>query len=426
MARQTEINGASFFGNRTSRLALAAATTIGLGGCGSAPLDDSVGVSTNALLGDALPGLTPAQAALFVQSRDVFNEVETIDDGLGPVFNERACGNCHNVGAAGGSGVQFEVRAGRSVGGVFDSLTAQGGQLFDLFSVTSRPISERGSIPGCTLAANGEPVPGNANVVALRRTTALFGLGLVDATLDATFVALAQSQPVSIRGRAPLVPNLAMGGNTVGKFGWKSQVPTLFQFSGDAYLNEMGITNPQFPTEQAPLGNAALVPACDGHPGEPGLLEDDGEDVDFFTTFMSFLAAPPAPDITGQAHSGDQTFTNIGCDGCHVRTLVSGPSSVAALANQTYHPFSDFLVHDMGSLGDNIPGNGDVGPREMRTAPLWGLHFVDPTNLLHDGRATSVEDAILRHDGQALAARNAFAALPPGLRKNLLVFLTKL
>jgi CxxC motif-containing protein (DUF1111 family) len=397
-----------------------------IGACGSPKPDDAITVTSAALLGDALPQLTPEQAALFAEGEDAFNEVEAVADGLGPVFNERACGNCHNVGGGGGSGLQFEVRAGRLVNGIFDSLTNQGGQLFDLFSVTSLPANERQTIPNCGLPPNGEPVPSTANVVALRRTTALFGLGLVDATPDSTFLALAAAQPQAIRGRAPLVPNLAAGTNTVGKFGWKDQVPTLFQFSGDAYLNEMGITNPAFPAEQPPQGNSSFILPCDGHPGEPGILEDDGEDVENFTNFMSFLAPPPPPNITGQAHSGDTVFSNIGCDGCHVRTLVSGPSPIAALSNQTYHPFSDFLVHDMGSLGDSVPGNGNVGLREMRTAPLWGLHFVAPTNLLHDGRATSVEDAILRHDGQGAAARDAFINLPPGHRNNLLVFLSKL
>ncbi|HKW82553.1 MAG TPA: di-heme oxidoredictase family protein [Burkholderiaceae bacterium] len=399
-------------------------------GCAPAPESEPIAVTSRALLGDALPGLSTDEQADFDEGADVFNEVETVADGVGPVFNERACGNCHNVGAEGGSGVQFEVRAGHFDGTTFDNLTGEGGQLFDLFSVTSLPASERTTIPDCPLPPNGEPVPADANVQTLRRTTALFGLGLVEATLDATFEALAASQPVAIRGHAAHVPNLDVdptgATSTVGKFGWKSQVPTLHQFSGDAYLNEMGITNPQFRFEQPPQGQNALIAPCDGNPVEPGGVEDDGDDVDAFTNFMRFLAPPPPPNITGQAHSGSQVFSDIGCDGCHVRDLTSGANDIGVLSNQTYHPYSDFLVHDMGSLADGIPGNGDVGRNEMRTAPLWGLHFVDPTNLLHDGSATSVTDAILRHDGQAAAARNAFIALPPGHKNNLLVFLSKL
>jgi CxxC motif-containing protein (DUF1111 family) len=397
-----------------------AGAVAGVAACSPSEERDVVASRTSALLGAALPGIAAAQ---FSDDADTFAEVETVEDGVGPVFNERACGNCHNVGALGGSGVQFEVRAGHFDGVTFDNLVGQGGQLFDLFSVNSLPASDRTSVPNCPLPPDGEPVPANANVVALRRTTALFGLGLVDATPDATFIALAAAQPVGIRGHAALVPNLRDNTTSVGKFGWKAQVPTLFQFSGDAYLNEMGITNPMFPNEQVPQGNPDFIAPCDGHPVEP---EDNGDDVQAFTEFMTFLAPPPPPHVIGPAISGQQVFKNIGCAGCHVPDLTSGQNDIAALSNQTYHPYSDFLVHDMGSLGDGIPGNGDVGRTEMRTAPLWGLHFVDPTNLLHDGRATSVADAIQRHDGQGAAARVAFNALTPGLKNNLLAFLNTL
>ena len=396
-------------------------------GCGAeAAAGDPAAAVAEPLLGDSLSGLTASQMAQFTVGKAAFVATESVTDGVGPVFNERACGNCHNVGSVGGSGIQFEVRAGHLSNGTFSDLLTEGGQLFDLFSVTSLPASERTTIPACPLPANGEPLPADANDVALRRTTALFGLGLVDATPDSTFIALAAAQPAAIRGRAPSVPNLSLGHASVGKFGWKDQVPTLFQFSGDAYLNEMGITNPQFPFEQVPQGNPAFIAPCDGKPVEPGATEDDGEDVQAFTDFMSLLAPPPPPNIKGQAHSGSTIFSDCGCDECHVRSLVSGPSPIAALANQTYQPFSDFLVHEMGTLGDDIPGNGNVGLREMRTAPLWGLRFVAPNHLLHDGRATSVEDAILRHDGQGAAARNAFSALPPGHKNNLLAFLAAL
>jgi CxxC motif-containing protein (DUF1111 family) len=339
--------------------------------------------------------------------------VETIHDGLGPVFNEKSCGSCHNVGATGGTGVQFEIRAGRLVNGVFDSLVSQGGQLFQLFGVA-------GQIAGCNVG--GEVVPSTANVRAKRRTTALFGLGLVDATPDSTFTGLASSEPSGIRGRVNMVQNIAAGRSTVGKFGWKAQVPTLHQFSGDAYLNEMGITNPEFPTESAPQGDPSRVAACDLVPG----LEDDGEDVNLFTNFMRFLAPAPTATRSAQAQAGDPLFTQVGCDGCHRRTLTSGSNAVAALSNKTYHPFSDFLLHDMGSLGDNIGDQGQAGLREMRTAPLWGIRFANPNDLLHDGRAHSLNDAILMHAGQAQASRDAFNALSSTNKQNLIEFIKTL
>jgi CxxC motif-containing protein (DUF1111 family) len=384
----------------------------------------SVASLAEALVGDALVGLTPTEQQAFLDGKDAFVEVENIGDGLGPLFNERACGRCHDNTAAGGAGKQFEIRRGRLVNNVFDSLASLGGQLFDLFSVTNLEGDDRRSVPNCTLAKDGEPVPASANVMARRRSTALFGLGLVDNTPDATFIGLAAAQPALIRGHTNMVFNISAGQNTVGKFGWKAQVPTLFQFSGDAYVNEMGVTSPQFMQEQPPMGDPSLVAACDLLP-EP---EDDGADVVAFTDFMQMLA-PVAPVAqNAQAQAGDALFTQLGCDGCHVRSLTSGSGgAIAALQNQTYHPFSDFLLHDMGSLGDNIGDNGTAGLTEMRTAPLWGVRLLNPkTQLLHDGRATSMADAILRHDGQALTARNAFAALSSTDRNNVVAFLNTL
>jgi CxxC motif-containing protein (DUF1111 family) len=411
MVKAAEVFGVSVF---------LSGAVLGAVGCGGPPEGPDVEVARSELLGDPLPGLTAAQKARFLTALATFNEVETLDDGLGPVFNEKACGNCHNIGGPGGSGTQFEVRAGKLTGTTFDPLTASGGSLFDRSSVVSLGDPR---IMSCAIPpGTGEPVPAAANVSTLRRTTALFGLGLVDATPDQTFKNLAASEPFNIRGRAPLVQNISAGKTTVGKFGWKDQNPTLFQFAGDAYVNEMGITNPQFLTEQPPRGDASLVANCDIKP-EP---EDDGTDVAQFTDFMRFLAPPDRGPTTIKSALGDVLFTSIGCAGCHVRSITSGSSDVAALSNQTYHPFSDFLLHDMGSLGDNIGGNGDAGIHEMRTAPLWGLRFVDPTNLLHDGSATSLSDAILKHDGQAALSRNLFALLPQISKDNLLAFLNTL
>ena len=251
----------------------------------------------------------------------------------------------------------------------------------------------------------------------------------MDATPDATFIALAAAQPAAIRGRVNMVFNIAAGTTTAGKFGWKAQVPTLFQFSGDAYLNEMGITNPEFLTEQPPNGNPALVAPCD-IVAEP---EDSGDDVEAFTDFMQLLApVAPLPQnaaeplAVGDPVAGDALFTQIGCDGCHTRTLTSGSSPIAALDHKAYHPFSDFLLHEMGTLGDGIGDNGIATVTEMRTAPLWGLRLVFKQSLLHDGRAKSLKDAILLHDGQAATARNAFAALGTADRDSVIAFLNTL
>src|SRR5262249_48645836 len=149
-----------------------------------------------------------------------------------------------------------------------------------------------------------------------------------------------------------------------------------------------------------PQGNCALLQAnpAPNNPNEP-----DNDDVAAFTDFMTFLAPPPTVALTSAAKNGAKTFVTIGCVNCHFPALQTGPSSIAALNSVTFFPYSDFLLHDMGSLGDGI-AQGSAGQREMRTAPLWGVRVM--TKFLHDGRATSLSAAILAHDGQGKAARN--------------------
>jgi CxxC motif-containing protein (DUF1111 family) len=244
---------------------------------------------------------------------------------------------------------------------------------------------------------------------------------LVDATDDSTFIALAAAQAARTpltAGRVALVDNILAGMKTVGKFGWKAQVPTLQQFSGDAYLNEIGLTSPLFPKENCPSGN------CDElkfNP-QPG-LNDDGTRVDAVANFMRFLGAPPRGPITADVTAGEAVFLRIGCDSCHTPALQTGANPNPALNRATYHPFSDFLLHDMGPLGDGIVQDG-ANATEMRTAPLWGLRGT--TRFLHDGRAGTMEAAILAHDGQGRGARDRFEALDATDKARLVAFLRSL
>jgi CxxC motif-containing protein (DUF1111 family) len=264
-------------------------------------------------------------------------------------------------------------------------------------------------------------VPAQATIHTGRRTTPLFGLGLVDAVPDGYFFLLAALEGLrhdGTAGRVSMVDDLDHGGKSVGKFGWKAQVATLHTFAGDAYLNEMGITNPQFPSESCPQGNCSLL-AANPAPG----LNDTGAGVTAFADFMTLLAPPPRGTINGDVFGGEIVFNVIGCSACHTPTLLTGNSNVAALRFKLFQPFSDFLLHDMGSLGDGI-AQGDANGREIRTAPLWGVRKV--TRLLHDGRATTIEQAILAHDGQGSAARNRFSGLEPNAKAKLLSFLNSL
>jgi len=367
-----------------------------------------------ATFGDPIRGLTAAQSASFNDGKTEFLKVETVDDGLGPVFNGRSCVECHSVPSAGGGSNRVVTRIGTITNGVFDPLTQFGGSLLQDHAIGPRDGSPHQFQPEV-------PPPPVATIIAHRRTTPLYGLGFVDATPDSTFVALAASEAArndGTAGRAASVQNISAGMNTVGKFGWKAQVPTLLQFSGDAYLNEMGITNPQFPNENCPRGNCAEL-QFNPRPG----LNDTGDSVEAFNEFMSMLAAPVRGTIDDSVNAGERVFNTIGCNSCHVATLQSGRSNINALDHKIYHPYSDFLLHDMGALGDGIV-QGDAGAREIRTAPLWGLRVIN--RFLHDGRATTLDDAIRQHDGQGRAASTRFGALNPTDHANLLAFLRSL
>lgn len=370
-----------------------------------------LGAQTVPVFSQPLPGATAAEIAAFEEGEEDFEEVEEPDEGLGPIFNERSCAACHSVGGTGGGSTILETRFGKITNGVFDPLTQFGGSLQQLFG-----IGDLGG--GCNFFT--ESIGGGANVVARRRATPLFGLGLVDAIPDSTFVNLAASQPVATRGKVNRVLNISTGQLVVGKFGWKSQVPNLFQFSGDAYVNEMGITNPQFPDESCPNGDCAILARCNPLP----TLNDDGAGVQNFANFMKFLAAPTRGPITAAVTAGEAVFNSIGCAACHTPTLVTGPNASAALSNKTIHPYSDFLLHDMGSAGDRIGAMGTAGLTEMRTAPLWGLRII--TSFFHDGRANTVSRAVENHGGQATTSRDRFNNLNATQKSQILAFLASL
>jgi CxxC motif-containing protein (DUF1111 family) len=367
------------------------------------------------VLGLPLPGLTTEEIARFEAGRDEFEDVETIEDGLGPVFNEASCATCH-TNPLGGTNGRSETRFGRlNLNSTFDPMASVGGSLIQDHAI--------GHVDNDPLHVYVEEiVPAGATIRTGRITTPLFGLGLVDAVTDEYLLQLAQQQAVQTprtAGTANMVLEISSGQMRVGRFGWKAQVPTLFQFSGDAYVNEMGITNPEFPAENCPQGNCATL-AYNPAPG----LNDDGGGVAAFHDFMTLLAPPGRGSISAAgASTGSRVFQQIGCATCHTPVLVTGPSPVAALSNKVFRPFSDFLLHDMGSLGDGVAQGGASGG-QMRTAPLWGVRM-RPT-LLHDGRATTIPNAIVAHDGQGRSARDLFLSLSAGERAALLAFVKSL
>ncbi len=358
--------------------------------------------------GGPLAGLSRDLIDAFNAGRVEFINVETPEGGLGPIFNGRSCVECHSSAAVGGASNIRVTRFGRVVDGVFDDLAALGGSLLQRFAINP---------------ALQEAIPHEANVIAHRETTPLFGMGLIEAIPDGAILQNAATQRADgVGGRAAIVTDIVSGQQRIGRFGWKAQQATLLAFSADAYVNEMGITNRFFPMENAPNGNEALL-ARFKRTADP---EDEIDpvtgkgDIDVVADFMRLLAPPPRLAMTPPALVGETLFAQIGCASCHTPSLRTGRNPIVALDRKDVGLYSDLLLHDMGSLNDGIAQAG-AGAREMKTPPLWGLRASAP--YLHDGRASTVDAAIRAHDGEGAAARDRYGRLTPQLRQNLLEFL---
>jgi CxxC motif-containing protein (DUF1111 family) len=348
---------------------------------------------------------------LFKSGIDQFDEVETVEKGLGPTFNNVSCVACHFVPARGGSSTNMVTRFGRMTNGVFDPMTEFGGSL--LQSMAINPAVQ-------------EFIPAEATIIAHRKTTPLFGLGLIEAIPDQTILRNAARQKRDgVKGHAAIIYDVAGNTNRVGRFGWKSQQATLLAFAGDAYLNEMGITSRLFPHENAPNGNTYLLSQFDMVPDPEDHVdpESNKSDIDRLADFMRFLAPPKRAPATPNARTGNGIFNAIGCAVCHQRFLVTGKSKIPALNFKPAELWSDLLVHDMGNLGDGI-AQGDADQREMRTQPLWGL--LNNAPYLHDGRAPDVDAAIRAHDGEAAVSTQRYQQLNDKQRGALLEFLNTL
>jgi len=358
--------------------------------------------------GDPLPGLTAAQLSDFSVGLGRFLNAADPAHGLGPIFNDRSCVVCHGQPTAGGGSPVRVTRFGQLTATGFDPLDALGGSLQQVRAIDPQAL---------------EVVPAQANVVARRLSTPLYGLGLIEAIPDETLIANAERQKaLGLNGVPSLVTDPASGKVRVGRFGWKAQQATLLAFSADAFVNEMGITNRLFPSENAPNGNVALLARFDrvADPEDPVDPVTGKGDIDVVADFMRYLAPPPSVQFTQTALQGRATFEQIGCSGCHTPQMSTGANEVQALNFKALFLYSDLLLHDMGSLGDGI-AQGTAGTRDMKTAPLWGLRARAP--YLHDGRAGTVDQAIRLHDGEAATVRDAYQALNAAQRQQVLEFL---
>jgi CxxC motif-containing protein (DUF1111 family) len=354
----------------------------------------------------------------FNDNRFIFEERETIEDGLGPTYNAQGCVECHQNVVTGGASQIAEHRTGRLEGDVF--FESPGGSLIHS-RATHSAIVER--------VAFEDPVR------TFRISTNTLGAGFVEAIANSTLLAIRDAQPPEMRGTALEVAVLeADGRSRIGRFGWKCQHASLESFSADAYLNEMGITSPLFPEENTALGRFVGFGTRFDPVPDP---EDDGVDIVAFADFMRSTKAPPRGPITADVRAGEALFAVVGCATCHTPAIVTAPAGSninggtftvpAALGDERIHPYSDFLLHDIGT-GDGIPvlptPEAAATASQIRTAPLWALRTRN--RLMHDGLSFTKQEAIARHAGQATSVRERYDALTDAERAQILGFLDSL
>jgi len=357
--------------------------------------------------GDPVRGLTGDQRALFDRGRVVFDSVFTPATGLGPTFNSIACGECHEDPVVGGVGDEVEVHASAFRPPVCDPLVQEGGVVIQQQVTPALKAA---------LGIDSEPFPPSATGRALRTSPVVFGRGLLDLVPDSVILSYADPTDQngdSISGR----PNHFFDGR-LGRFGRKALVPTLKEFNAGAFPIEMGVTNPGSPREETIGGNP--IPAGVDPLPEP---EINQEATDLTDAFVRFLAAPTPLKASSAARRGRALFASVGCTGCHIPTLRTGDSPIAALSNKDVAAYTDLLLHDMGpDLADICLT--EATPSEFRTEPLIGLRVAQ--QFLHDGRAKTLEQAIQLHGGEGSRARDGFLGLSETERAALIAFLKTL
>ncbi|MCU1330981.1 MAG: hypothetical protein JWN34_6351 [Bryobacterales bacterium] len=364
------------------------------------------------LPGSPMAGLSPSEQERFRIGLQDFTDVETAEDGLGPAFNGHSCAVCHSIPAIGGVSTMTEVRAGyRDADGKFTAMN--GGTLYHLFSTPPHRCQAQ--------------IPNEANVIARRAPIPLFGAGLIEAIDDSTLLALEDPDDRDndgVRGRAARIIDIATRRERIGRFGWKAQHATLLSFSGDAYRNEMGITNDLFPNEDVLGFTPEQLKLC----GAKGNIEDVRDrrtglrGIDNFEAFMKFLAPIARGPVDDSVRAGETLFTSVGCATCHTPVLMTGQNANPSFNRKPVPLFSDLLLHDVGT-GDGIEQSA-AAANEIRTPALWGLRFRRP--LLHDGTAATPEDAIRRHGQEAAGSVERFQELPRPIQEQLLAFLNSL
>ena len=378
----------------------------------------------NEVLDGPMEGLSYTQIGLFIEGDEAFSEVFTPETGLGPYFVSTSCFSCH-IGDGKGHPFTTLTRFGRLENGVYESLLHLGG-----------PQLQNRAIPGF----ESETIPTEANGISRFTPPAVTGLGFLAAVSDAALIELSDPQDEDedgISGRVnyivppdffnPLewhIPDAE--GRYIGRFGKKAAAVDLLHQTVNAYKQDIGITS-DFDLED-PINHAVSDQQIDPI-DDPEISAATVQSVVFY---LRTLKAPIPRNISDpDVVFGKDVFTNIECGKCHLPTMKTGLSDIAALSNKEFHPYTDLLLHDMGDeLNDNYT-EGQADAREWRTPALWGLGLSRDAQggeyfLMHDGRAKSIEEAILLHGGEAMKSRTEYQALSASEKNALIAFLESL
>jgi len=379
----------------------------------------------------------------FALDQSIYETQHDVTTGLGPLYNGRSCAECHQNPVSGGASQFTELRIGHhDANGNFVNPTVP---IDDgAATIAGRSIlNDRAVVPEAQ-----EHVPVTETVRALRAALNTLGDGFVESIDDSTLLAIgAQQRAISgghIHGEAIEVPIFEAQGASpqscaalptppscrIGRFGWKDQHGSLLSFVADAYLNEMGVTSRLRPKDTTTIGK--MTPDPEDVPDRLGLA-----DIDHFAQFIRGTKVPPRDATLAGAPEtldGAGLFTSIGCSGCHVSSITTAsPGTVLnggkfvvpnALGNKIIHPYSDFLLHDIGT-GDGIVQTGPQDTaNKLRTSPLWGLRM--RPRFMHDLKSLTLANAIERHHGEAERVAGEFEELDEVQQQHLIQFLESL
>jgi CxxC motif-containing protein (DUF1111 family) len=412
--------------------------------------------------GGKYPTLNLTESFLFLQAQNRFKEVDSVSgnlpgetgSGLGPTFNGNSCALCHAQPAMGGSSPGFQSKQNpvpnpqvalanldgatntapsfiSANGPVREARFISDGGVHGLFTIQGRRDA-----PGCQLAQPDFATNLRNNNVIFRIPTPVFGLGMVENTPDATLQAnLAATAAARAQMGIGGIFNTSGNDGTITRFGWKAQNKSLLIFAGEAYNVEQGVSNEVFTNERSAVAGCVFNATPEDHTnlldpitnlpiGSPSEMSSDVLNFAFFAR----MSAPPTPaPQSSTEQNGAMQFSNVGCSLCHSPSLTAAQSIYTRMSNVTYHPYSDFAVHHMGSgMADGIT-QGAAGPDQFRTAPLWGVG--QRLFFLHDGRASDLLQAIEAHsstgsEAQAVIAK--FNALTQQQKQDILNFLRSL